>query len=158
MSTDLYLKVKNLALAYVKAHDEPTPWDPDNLWQYRSEDCVQSLHPKESIPSPFDEDLGKEQYYEALRFFGAVISKSRFEVGQIVVDVEQRKAVVSINAKLDLKAVGEEPEEKEWPASYVLIIKVDDEAKKIVRVDEYLNAGKLMEHVRPKAERYAQMK
>ena len=133
MSSYLYEKLKKLALAFIRAHDEQPPWNPDNLWRYRSEDCVQSLYPKESIPSPFDEDLGKEQYYQALYFFGGIITKSRFDIGQTVVDVEQRKAVVSINAKLDLKAVGDEPEEKEWPASYVLIITMDKEANKIVR-------------------------
>lgn len=158
MSTDLYQKLKNLALAYVKAHDEPTPWDPDNLWRYRSEDSVQSLHPKESIPSAFTGDLTKDHYYQALYFFGSIISKSRFDVDHVVVDVEQRKAVVSINAKLDLRAVGDEPAEDGWPASYCLIIVMDEKAEKIVRVDEYLDAGRLMGHVQPKAEKYAQMK
>ena len=95
--------MKETALAHARAYDYG-PWDPDSVSEYRTADCIQSLHPKGSIPSPFDGDLTQEQFYQALHFFGSVLDKSRFEIKDTAIDVPQRKVVLSLTGIYDLKA------------------------------------------------------
>lgn len=61
MTSDLYNKLKSTALAQAHAYSSDPLWDPEKVFAYRTEDCIQSLHPKESIPEPFNQDLNPEQ-------------------------------------------------------------------------------------------------
>lgn len=158
MSTQLYDQLKKTALAHAEAYSGSPPWDPDRVSAFRTADCIQSLHPKESIPAPFNEDLSQEQFYQALHFFGGVLEKSTFDIQQLVVDLAERKVAMSLKGIFDLKAVGDDEAQPGFTADYVWILKMNEAGDKVTRVDEFLDAQRLMEQVRPRAEKYASTK
>ena len=157
MSEDLYNKMKQTALAHAHAYSESPPWNPDKVAAYRTPDCIQSLHPKESIPAPFNEDLSMEQFHQALYFFRNVLSRSSFEISNVVVDAIERKVAMDFKGDFDLKAVGEDPAEYGFTATYVWILKMTETGDKVARVDEFMDVQRLMDQVRPRAEKYAKL-
>lgn len=88
-----------------------------------------------------------------MHFFGSVIERLVFEIQDTVVDVETRTVVVRLRATFDFKSFGDELEEKNYMADYMWLTEMDENGK-IVRVEEFLDAQRLMGYVQPRAERY----
>lgn len=156
MSDDLYETLKQTAIDHLKAYDSPDPWKPDPIQKFRTPDCIHYIHPTESIPESF-RAIDHEHFKGSMAFFSPVLESSTFEVKEAVVDVKQKTVAARVTAIYDFKAIGNEPAEKGFTADYVVLTEHDDSGKKIKRIVEYLDVQRMMEYVRGKAERYAEL-
>ena len=138
----LYETLKNSALAHVKAFESPDPFNPERIYGFRAPGCIMHFHPCNSIGAPFDNnnDISWDKHHPgALRMLGALMDSMRGDIKQVVVDTKTRTVVVRFEAYFDFKAVGDEPEEKEYMIEYCWITEHDEAGKKIVGMEEFLD-------------------
>lgn len=156
MADAFYETLKRTALDHLHAYESPGAFNPEDTLKYRSEDCVQHLHPSESVPESFRGALYKEQYSGALRMLGAPIDKLTFDLHDLAVDTQRRTVATSFTATFDFKAFGNEPAEHGYTAEYFWIVEMDPSGQKVVRMEEFLDPARLLGHVLDKAHRYAE--
>ena len=154
MSKPSYETLKQTVIAHVRAYEGPPAWDFETIWKHQTEECVQYLHPKESLPDAFNGPIRKTRYAKALGLFGPVLDRCVFEIQDISVDVEKRLVGVRLQATLDFKGFGDEEAEQGYTAEYTWFVELDETVEKTVRVEEFMDVQRLMGHVEPKAERY----
>ena len=154
MSRELYDQLKQTALSHWRGHESP-PFDPNNTLPFRSADCVQFIHPAESLPEAFRGPLYQEQYCYALNTLGAVIERLSYELRDITVDPIERKVTTSFRASFDFKAFGNEPAEQGYTAEYMWMVEMDESGKQIVRMEEFVDPQRLLGYVFSKAQKYA---
>ena len=63
----------------------------------------------------------------------------RGEIKQVAADVKTRTVVVRFEAYFDFKAVGDEPEDKNYLIEYCWITEHDESGEKIVGMEEFLD-------------------
>ena len=137
------------------SYSSPDPWNPEKTLKHRTPNCVQYLHPYESIPEAFNGALHQEQYIGALKTFAPVLEGCSFEIFDTIVDVTLRTVVLRLQATFDFKAIGEdEPAEKGYTAEYVYITQMDESGTKIEKMHEFQDPQRLLGYVLGKAERY----
>lgn len=153
MASPSYEQLRETAIAHVRAYENPNPFHNPSIQQHRDPGSVHFLHPVDSIPAAFSGPITDTKFADAMHFFGSVIEHLAFEIQDTVVDVETRTVVVRLRATFDFKAFGDEPEENNYMADYMWLTEMDEKGK-IVRVEEFLDAQRLMGYVQPKAERY----
>ncbi|KAI9659036.1 MAG: hypothetical protein M1821_001996 [Bathelium mastoideum] len=156
MSDQLYETLKQTAIAHIQGYESPSRFNNKAIQKYRTPEYVHCLHPKESIPPPFDEPIKLEQFAGIMHFFDGCLDRFHSEVEDIVVDARERTMVARMSSVLDLKALENEPKEEGYTAEYMLLMQVEESGKKIVRVEEFLDSQRLMGCVQPKAGWYAQ--
>ncbi|KAF2158424.1 hypothetical protein M409DRAFT_31070 [Zasmidium cellare ATCC 36951] len=154
MPSQLYEILKETATAHVRAYSSPKHWDADAIWPLRTSDCVHYLHPIESIPPPFNEPIREEQHRHFMAFFGDCMSRCQFDILDMAVDEERRIVVTTLQATYDFKAVGDEPEVKDWTAQYVWLIEMEETGRKIKRVEEFMDAQRLLGFAATRAHKY----
>jgi hypothetical protein len=142
----------------MRAYESPNPWSFEDIWKHRVDDAIHYLYPTNLLPPPFNKGLRKDAFKDAMHFFGSVIDEARFEVHHVSVDTRNRTALLRVTGHFDLKAVSRTEDhdavaaEKDWQAQYMLLFHMDDNGSKVVRIDEFMDAQRLMEHLKTRAE------
>ena len=117
------------------------------------------FHPSNSTPLPFGAGakITKTEHEPALRMVAAVMDQIQTEIKEIIVDVKQRMVSARIQLIFDFKAVGDQPEERDYMIEYVWITEHDESGEKIVRMEEFCDAPRTL-YMIGKAQMYAQEK
>lgn len=154
----LYDTLEKTALDHMHACESPHPWSFEHIWQYRTEDCVHYLYPNALLPAPFNKGLAKDGFQSAMKFFGSVMDSTHFELHDMCVDTKKRTVMMRVTAHMDLKAVpgeGSDGEEavQDWQAQYMWLNHMNESGNKIRRIDEFMDAERLMAHVKARAEK-----
>ena len=155
-SEEPYETLKHTAEGFIKAYGEPRAWDPNEVWQYCTADKVHYLHPKQSLPPGFNGVLHKDEFFQSLQFFGGVMDYTRIEIDEMAIDVKKRIVSLRLTDVFDVKPVGGADAVKGFAAEYMCLLEMEETGKKISRVEEYIDVGRLMGFVKPKAEQYAE--
>ncbi|KAK6403870.1 hypothetical protein LTR95_018914, partial [Oleoguttula sp. CCFEE 5521] len=152
----LYARLEKTALDHMHGYESPHPWSFEHIWTHRTEDCVHYLWPNTLLPIPFNVGLTKEDFKNAMHFFGSVMDTTRFDVHNICVDTEKRTVLMHVTGHFDLKAVpGSEgvDAEDDWQAQYMWLCHMDVNGEKVMRIDEFMDGQRLMAEIKPRAEK-----
>lgn len=155
MSDQLYETLERTALDHWHAYQSPGAFDPRKTLQFRSAECVHTLHPFESIPEAFRSPQHTEKYSQALNFLGPPIDRLSFHMLDMCIDTKKRLVTASFKATFDFKAFGDEPVETGFNAEYVWIMQMNAAGTKIDRVEEFLDPERGVAHISEKAQKYA---
>ena len=141
MADVLYETLKQTAIKHIEAFESPKPFDPDAIYQYRTPDCYMHFHPSNSMPAPMGGGvkITRPEHESALLSLAAIITKMKFDIKEVSVDVKKRMVTSRIEGHFDFKAVGDMPEVKDWMIAYVWITVHDESGEKIVRMEETLD-------------------
>lgn len=108
MSTnDLYQKLEQSALSHLRAYESPNPFDLNEAFKYRSDDCFQRaplrIATRDLTPFHLSRTI-----YSGIYLLESVIDKVRFEMLDQSVDVRKRIVTQSFRVVFDLKGFGDE--------------------------------------------------
>lgn len=155
---NIYDTLKHTALGHFRAHESPNPFDPDEIGRFRSECAFQRYHPQDSLPEASRAPQYKEAHDKTLKLLGGPIEHLYFELHDMSVDATNNKVAMRFNATYDFKAFADEPAEYGYTADYMWLMEMEPSGQKIVRLEEFLDPQRVVNHIIPKAEKYAAWK
>lgn len=155
MAQDLYTTIRQTLDAVVAAYSIPEPWSPDQSWATRTDDCLHYIHPKGAIPEDFRLPMGKDQHVQALRSLGPVLESFELEIEDAVIDVRTQTAVIRLNAKYDLIAVGDEGPDHGLTTEFMWLMEMDEDGRRVKRVEEFLDQASFLALLTDRAAKYA---
>ncbi|KAF2158856.1 hypothetical protein M409DRAFT_30642 [Zasmidium cellare ATCC 36951] len=158
MSQDLYAALRRTVDAVVAAYSSPEPWNPDQIWATRTDDCLHYIHPVEAIPQDFRVAIDKDHHIQSLKFLGPVLESFELDLKDAVIDVRTRTTVIRLTAKYDLLAVGNEGPDHGLTTDFMWLMEMDEEGKRIKRVEEFLDQSSFLAVVIERATKYAESK
>ena len=103
----------------------------------------------------FQQSHQKEQFADFMHFFGGCLERCQSPIKDLVIDTRKRQVVPRFQAIYDFKAFDSEPKEEGYTAEYMVLFEMEETGTKVVRVEEFQDPQRLMEHVAPRAKRYA---
>lgn len=156
MSQDLYSTLRRTADAIVAAYSSPQPWNPDQIWATRTDDCLHYIHPREAVPEAFRSAIDKNGHVQSLKFLGPVLERFRLDIEDAVIDVSTKTVVMRLTAKYDLLAVGSEKAERGLTTEFMWLAEMDESGEKVKRLEEFLDHSSFLELLIERAAKYAE--
>ncbi len=152
---NLYEIIKQTALGHFHAHESPNPFDPEEIDKFRSDEAFQRYHPQDSLPEASRAPQYREAHDKTLNLLRGPIERLVFELHDMSVDSHGRVVAMRFNSTYDFKAFGDELAEYGFTADYMWIMEMEPSGRKIVRVEEFLDPQRVVDHIMVKAEKYA---
>ncbi|KAK4494013.1 hypothetical protein PRZ48_015199 [Zasmidium cellare] len=156
MSQDLYAALRRTVDATVDAYSSPEPWNPEQIWATRTNDCLHYIHPIEAIPQEFRAAIDKDHHIQSLKFLGPVLESFELEIEDAVIDTRTRTAVIRLTARYGLLAVGNEGPDRGLTTELMWLMEMDEEGKRIKRVEEFLDQSSFLALLVERATKYAE--
>ena len=156
MTDQLYETLKRTSTNHIRAFEDPDPFNPEQIYEYRAEGCIMHFHPSNSLGPPFNDenDVGWELHAPVLRMLGDLMSKMKFKINGMVIDVKERTVATRLQGFYDFKAAGGEPEVKNFMIEYAWFTRHNESGDKIIFMDEFLDHTQAM-YMIEKAQVYA---
>lgn len=160
MSDSFYTTLKTTAISHIRAFEStsgPTgnPFDPANIYTYRTPTCPMRFHPGSSMPTPFNGPITRVEHEPALLMLGALMASATSDIHEVTVDVATRVVAVRHTINYVFKGVKGDPGLMEYAIAYVWFTEMDESGERIVRMEECLDttrAGVMIERAMKFAE------